>query len=521
MHEHPGVIYRLDRELRARRGIEGGRPWGKSREKVSDTAGLFEADLLIQSSYDPDLRGSSPPAGLEQAATGLLRGRSKALQRDGFRASAPFDALARFDMDLGDPVIGAWTLLRRFLPDLSGTESGIFTHATRLDLYCAVNATATQLEITCSEAATIAQSLRAFGMQLDGLDEAAALPRLSEAQLRLLSLENDGQAPWRAVITPARIICCSIQAKTTVEEMHAQAASLTHLVQAVPELTATSAVRDHPTQIQVALLESDRYYPVRFTGTLSITRLARVAKRLNVPIRQVVKEARPLLGDVVQAQQEERLERLAALPEPAVDLLDEVNLHPDLWTGRLHAGRLIAKALAQSIPLAQVINDARPLTDLGIEIPRLNPAGEVEAVDRRCLKLLSWNLDADYLYRNDVSRGQLLRAAVEWSISVEHVREIAEPLRGLGVEVTDIDAMDRSLIWDEALVLALQPLGRYIAWGRGRLDPWWLASCCVECNKDPTDFREPLDLLQAFDIDVDECLRFADFCAGEGAGSTG
>ncbi|MBK1649833.1 caspase family protein [Rhabdochromatium marinum] len=520
LEKHPSAIYRLDRELRAGRGTEGGRPWVKNREKVSDTVGLFEADLLIQSSYDPEPRGSGPPVRLKPTATGLLRGRSKALKARGFRASAPFDALARFDTNLEDPVIGAWTLLTRFLTNLKGTNSGIFTPASPLDVYCAVNATATQLEITRSEAATIARSLGTFGIQLDDLNEASALPPLTEVQLRLLSLKNDGRAPWSAVITPACIICSSVVANITVEEMHAQAESLTHLVQAVPELAATSALRDHLTQIQVALL-NDRYYPLAVTGDLSITRLARVAKRLHAPIRQVVAEARPLLGDVVQAQQAERLALLATLPETAVDLLGEVNLNPNLWTGRLHAGRLIAKALAQPIPLEQVINDARPLADLGIEIPRLNPAGDVEAADQRCLKLLSPSLNADHLYRNNVDRGQLLRAAVEWSISVERVREIAVPLSSLNVEVADINAMNRSIARDEALVLALQPLDRYIDWGCGRLDPWWLASCCVERNKDPTDFRKPLELLQAFGIDADECLRFTDFCADEDTGSTG
>jgi hypothetical protein len=130
-------------------------------------------------------------------------------------------------------------------------------------------------------------------------------------------------------------------------------------------------------------------------------------------------------------------------------------------------------------------------------------------------------LDADHPYRNSVSSGQLLRAALHWSISIERVSEIAEPLRLLGVEVAQIDNLDPSMARDEALVLAAEPLGRYIDWGRARLDPWWLASCCVERNKAPADFRESLALLQAVGIDAEECLRFVDFCAAEGGAAGG
>ncbi|WP_295884620.1 hypothetical protein [uncultured Thiohalocapsa sp.] len=431
----------------------------------------------------------------------------------------PFESLAKFDNELGNPAIGAWTLLTRYLPRVSETDGGAATIATRSDVYCAVNAIATHLDISCSEAAAIAESLAACGLQLHHLDEVAALPPLTANQLRLLSLRGDGEAPWDEVITPARIIIKAVGANSTVAEIHEQAGLLKELIGELPDLAATSALRDRLTQVQVFLLRNSQFAPL--SGDLSIKCIASIAKEGKIPIKEVVAEARPLLGDVVQAEQAERLERLAALPDAAVELLNEVNLNPDRWTGRLPAGRLIGKARDWSIPLAEAIEQAEPLSALGIKIPRLNPAGAVESLDERCLKLLSGNLDTRYLNRDSVSRVQLLQAALEWSISIERVSEIAEPLRVLGVEVAKIDNLDPSMARNEALVLAAETLGRYIDWERARLDPWWLASCCVERNKSPADFRESLALLQAVGIDAEECLRFVDFCAAEGGGAGG
>jgi hypothetical protein len=517
--EHPSIVYRLDRDLRRGRGVQDGRPWSKNRDKVSDTVGLFEADPLIRSIYAPGEHPASPPTYLGPVAARLLRGRSSQLRRGGFEMPLPFESLTKFDNELSSPALGAWTLLTRYLPRVSETDGGAATIATRSDVYCAVNAIATHLDISCSEAAAIAESLAAYGLHLHDLDDVAALPPLTENQLRLLSLHGDARAPWGAVITPARIIVSAVLAGTTVKEMHEQAGSLTELIGELPDQAATSALRDRPTQAQWFLVH-DHPYP-GLSGELSIKRIAQVAKEWRIPIKQVVAEAGPLLGDVVQAEQAERLERLSALPEAAVELLNEVNLNPDRWTGRLPAGRLIGRARDWSILLGGAIEQAELLAALGIEIPRLNPAGAVESLDERCLRLLSGNRDTRYLHRDSVSRVQLLQAALEWSISIERVSEVAEPLRVLGVEVAKIDNLDPSMARDEALVLGAEPLGRYIDWGRARLDPWWLASCCVERNKSPADFRESLALLQAVGIDAEECLRFVDFCAAEGGGAGG
>lgn len=446
--------------------------------------------------------------------SGLKRARLGALISAGLSAPSPLTRLIELYPVTreGAPLAGTWTLLKDYLP----TDPESVISAESGDLAVGVAAGLVAFSLKCSmpirEVVALAQPFVNLAAKLPDSNSTLPILTVGTHELRILSRDFDGKAPWLDAIAPAQIAMAAARPTHLVGKVDELARALGALGAELPlphDVSPTPAL----TERQLSLLSPNLGSVGPWLDTITPVQLALAAAKWSLTIGEVIFLARPLADLGVKIPDLGHIPPDLRFNETQIELLSRHLTGLSPWLDGIMPAHLIRAAAVWSMPFREVADLARPLSVLGIELPDLDATFPDPVLTDQERRLLSWQLDGEGDWLDTIVPARLARAAAEWTLPLGEVAKLAKPLVAKGVELSAMPPEAERWLEDRAVIQSLGFLNGEIDWDEQYLDPLDMAYRCVETKKDPEEFRDALALLKALEFDVDECIAYAAHCA--------
>ena len=291
-----------------------------------------------------------------------------------------------------------------------------------------------------ADVAGLARPLAEAGFVTPDLDRLAAMPELEGRNRNLLSRDLDGVPPFLDEVDAAQLIRASLEGGIPLAEMVELARPLAEagLVTAdLDRLAAMPAINER----QAVLLSSDLDGTMPFLSQVNAAQLIGASRTWDAPLAEVVELARPLAEVGLVTADLDRLAAMSALDERQVDLLSSDLDGTTPFLSRVNAAQLIGASRTWDASLAEVVEVARPLVELGLVTADLHRLAAMPEPNPRHADLLSRDLNGIAPFLDWVDTAQLIRASRKWGIPLAEIVELARPLAEAGLVTADLDRL--------------------------------------------------------------------------------
>jgi hypothetical protein len=386
----------LDNELRSGAAGEKAIPFSVSHKgKVDIAAGICELDPILEHDV---LDGFSQTSGgltydtltFDQITSVLVRARLCDLHDSGLQAPAELRLLLDFTqkhwpdrqpLRLGSVLlvmddVEEWRWRRR---------GGVFFARRRLDASRIFNVSV-RWGISLAEGVELAKPLVGLGVVVPDLDQLAGMPQPDPRQMELLSRDLDGGAPFVDQLNIGQLIKASGKWGIPLAEVMELARPLAGFV--APDLDRLAAVLQTDARLP-QLLSWGLEGTVPVVDQVDVGQLIKASAKWGIPLAEVVKLARPLVGFGLVTPD---LDRLAAMPQ--LDATRAFRIAGSL-EGNLSPHQMILQMLARAehLSVAEISSFSRDLKDAGlynVSLPDLDTSLD-EKLLRLMARTISWH----------------------------------------------------------------------------------------------------------------------------------
>jgi hypothetical protein len=131
-------------------------------------------------------------------------------------------------------------------------------------------------------------------------------------------------------------------------------------------------------------------------------------------------------------------------------------------SNRVPVERLLVLAVERALTWGETVQLVQPLSELGASVPEPPSTDSDFVPTKRQIDLLSRNLDGKALDARRIPAARLVAAAIEWTVSLGEVMELARPLAKIGVQLPNINelATDFRPTQEHAIMLSKDLDGR-------------------------------------------------------------